>query len=144
MNQQTASPSMACLSLSIGYCSSHWAPNSHQDFLSSSADRFLYSCPLLFTLPTSFSFIKIFSQLLLLFTDHHMGFFAQIPYHNSCPVVVWSLHGCCPPLSPSEPTRAEEHLDVLFTHKKEMVRDVIIIGSLGWSSCEIMKFKIES
>lgn len=77
--------------LSIGYCSSHWAPDSHEDFSSSCADRFWYCCPLLFILSTSFSFTQIFSQLLLPFTDHQMGFSAQIPYHNSCPVV-WSLH----------------------------------------------------
>jgi len=111
-------------------------------FLSTCAHIFLYSCPLLFILSTSFSFTQIFSQLLLPFTDHHMGFSAQIPYQNSCPVVVWLLHGCCPPLSPSESTRGEEHVDLLFTCKKEMVRDVIISGSLGCSNCEIKKFKI--
>lgn len=137
MKQQTASPSMACLSLSIVYCS-HGAPDSCEN-LSSCADRFLSSCHLLFVLSTSFSFTQIFSQLLLLFTGHQMGFSAQIPYHNSCPVV-WSLHGCCPPLSPSEPTRGEEHLDLLFTRKKEIIRDVIMQSSfLGmWgavSSC---------
>lgn len=111
--------------------------------MSSCADRFLYTCPLLFRLSTSFSFTQIFSQfLLLLFTDHCVEFSAQIPCHNSCPAVVWSLHGCFPPLSPSEPTRGEEHLDLPFTCKKEEIRDVVISGSHGYSNCEIKKFKI--
>lgn len=71
-----------------------------------------------------------------------MEFSAQIPCHNSCPTLVWSLHGCCPPLSPSEPTRGEEHLDLPFTCKREEVRGVIISGSLGYSNHEIKKFKL--
>lgn len=46
-----------------------------EDLLCSCADRFLYTCPLLFILSTSFSFTQIFSQfLLLLFTDHCVEF----------------------------------------------------------------------